>query len=120
MTIQSNVVDGNQNVSKQYLLGRFEEAVLLATMVCGAHATADAVRGQITKRLGERPITTIITTLERLTDKGYLDSRKEDAPTQRKGGKKRVVYSPNQDGISNLSKSLSVIIDMAKDAGLAA
>jgi hypothetical protein len=107
-------------INKQYLLGRFEEAVLLATIACGncgTIATADAVRTKVERKLGERQITTIITTLDRLKSKGYVESNKELEAEKRRGGKKRLIYSATRTGVDNLSRSLTLINDLAKEAG---
>ncbi len=93
---------------------------MLGMLACGRQATADDVRRAIEDKIGDHRITTIITTLDRLTDKGFLVTTKEDFPAKRKGGRKRVIYSVTDKGVGDVERSLSVMNDMARAAGLIA
>ena len=104
----------------RYLMGRMEVAVLLSTMICGPEATVEAVCEEVGSRFGPRPRTAVITTLDRLKLKGLLDSRKEDMFEKQSRGKKRLLYSATQKGRDDAARSVSVIHNMAKQAGVAA
>lgn len=105
---------------RRELLGRFEECAVLAVMTCGPRSTAEDVRKAIEARVGDQRITTVVTTLDRLVEKGFLETAKEDAPTPRRGGRKRMLYSETQKGRCEIERSLCMLREMAQAAGVLA
>jgi DNA-binding PadR family transcriptional regulator len=103
---------------KETLLGRLEETVLLAVLACGGDVTAEAVQDKLKDRIGSKSMTTVLTTLDRLTQKGFLDKGREDEPLMKRGGKRKCLYNATNDGRDNAYHSLSVTNDLAREAGL--
>ncbi len=94
---------------------------MLATLACGENATAEDIRRSIEAQMGvTQKVTTVYTTLDRLTGKGLLACEKEDEPSRRKGGRKRTIYSATVKGRAYVMRSLSMMTDMARNAGLVA
>jgi PadR family transcriptional regulator PadR len=89
----------------QQPLGEFEQLVLLAVLRLGEGAYAVPIRVEIesrTKRAASRGA--IYITLDRLEDKGYLDSRMEEGTPER-GGRQRRYYRVRPAGIRALEQS---------------
>lgn len=100
-------------------MGRFEEVVLLAAIACGPKATASAIQERLEQRLGvQRTPTTMMTTLDRLSKKGLLDSSMESAATCKRGGRRRRLFDVTSNGRDSVSLSVNIITGLAMDAGL--
>jgi PadR family transcriptional regulator PadR len=68
-------------------IGEFELAVLLCVGLLGDEAYGVAVRGAVSKRLGRNcSIGAVYTTLQRLENKGFVESWTSD-PTPVRGGR---------------------------------
>ena len=77
-------------VNQGSLLGAFEELVLLAGAHLGGRAYGMQVRREIERRTGRSvAIGAVYATLERMHDKGFLDSRLAAAGSQRRGRPRR-------------------------------
>lgn len=109
---------GVASVKRIEILGRLEETVLLATMVCGTAATVDDIRRKVEENVGERSFTNMVTTLDRMADKGLLEVSSEASPTKRKGGRKRKLYRVTQVGVENVTRSWEITSTLAAAAGL--
>lgn len=105
--------------AKLAILGRFEEIVLLAAIACGPKATAGAILARLEQRLGvQRTPTTMMTTLDRLSKKGLMDSTIEGNATCKRGGRRRRLFDVTTSGRDSVSLSLNILNGLAKDAGL--
>ena len=101
------------------ILGRFEEVVLLAAIACGPKATAGAIQQRLEQRLGvQRTPTTMMTTLDRLSKKGLINSTMESTSTCKRGGRRRRLFDVTSDGRDSVSLSVNIITELAADAGL--
>ncbi|WP_280528872.1 helix-turn-helix transcriptional regulator [Bosea sp. ANAM02] len=101
------------------LLGRFEEVVLMACIACGPRATAQAIQQRLEARIGvQRNPTTMMTTLDRLSKKGLVDSTIESNSSARRGGRRRRLFDVTDSGRGSVEQSFGLISDMAQDAGL--
>jgi DNA-binding PadR family transcriptional regulator len=90
-------------------LGEFEVTVLLAVLQLPEGATGTNVRDEIRARTG-RPLArgAVYVTLDRLSDKGLLHSRFDDASPERGGHPKRY-FSVTAAGKRELRHSLSML-----------
>ena len=71
-------------------LGEFEELVLLTVGVLQKEAYGIAIKDELEKKTGRRPsIGALHSALTRLGEKGFLDSRLEEATEDRRGRRKR-------------------------------
>jgi len=71
-------------------LGEFEELVLLMVGVLQKEAYGIAIKDELEKKTGRRPsIGALHSALTRLGEKGFLDSRLEEATEDRRGRRKR-------------------------------
>lgn len=95
-----------------YLLGEFEQMVLLAVLRLGDSAYAVTIRREIEERTG-RAVSrgAIYITLDRLEKKGYLVSRLADATAER-GGRSKRYYDLRPVGAVALRKSWSAMRKM--------
>lgn len=86
-------------------LGEFEQVVLLAVLRLEEGAYAVPVRREIEKRT-RRSVArgALYVTLERLEDKGYLESRLAD-PTPERGGRAKRFYRVRPAGLAALRQS---------------
>jgi len=101
------------------VLGRFEEIVLMAAIACGPRSAAAMIQQRLEMRLGvQRTQTTMMTTLDRLSKKGMLASTVEGVVNSTRGGRRRRLFTVTSSGRDIVTKSLTIITDMAKDAGL--
>lgn len=101
------------------LLGRFEEAILLAALACGPEATAGAIKMRVEPHLGERHINCVLTTLDRLSRKGYVESGKTLA-TKKKGGRGKKTYEVTPEARESLRRQMAIFTALASQAGLKA
>ena len=92
-------------------LGEFEQVVLLAVLRLEQGAYAVPVRREIEKRT-RRSVTrgALYVTLERLEDKGYLESWLAE-PTPERGGAKRF-YRVRHAGLAALRQSWAALRNM--------
>lgn len=71
-------------------LGEFEELVLLMVGVLQKEAYGIAIKDELEKKTGRRPsIGALHSALTRLGEKGFLDSKLEEATEDRRGRRKR-------------------------------
>lgn len=93
-------------------LGEFEQVVLLAVLRLEGAAYAVPVRREIEKRT-KRSVTrgALYVTLERLEDKGYLDSWLAE-PTPERGGRAKRFYRVRPAGLAALRQSWTALRSM--------
>lgn len=93
-------------------LGEFEQVVLLAVLRLEGAAYAVPVRREIEKRT-RRSVTrgALYVTLERLEDKGYLESWLAD-PTPERGGRAKRFYRVRPAGLAALRQSWAALRSM--------
>ena len=85
--------------------GEFEQLVLLAVHRLGDDAYAVPVRREIEKRAGRTPARgAVYVTLERLEEKGYLESWLGE-PAAERGGRPRRYYRVRPAGVRALEES---------------
>jgi len=85
--------------------GEFEQLVLLAVLRLGDDAYAVPVRREIEKRAGRTPARgAVYVTLERLEEKGYLESWLGE-PAAERGGRPRRYYRVRPAGVRALEES---------------
>ncbi len=99
------------------LLGRFEEAIVLAALACGPNATAAAIRTRLQPALGERHINCVLTTLDRLTRKGIVESQGKAESSGLKG-RRRKTYQVTEEGHQTVKRNMTIFADLARMAGL--
>lgn len=100
------------------MLGRLEESILLAAMICGPQATVDVIKAKLDESIGERAYASVITTLDRLQDKGMVCSESEAECTGRRGQKKRRLFEVTEKGMANAKQSISTMQRLALEAGV--
>lgn len=75
------------------ILGEFEEVVLLIIGVLGDDAYGLAIREELERQTGRSSaIGAVHSTLNRMEEKGYLESKMTEATQDRGGRRKRVFY----------------------------
>jgi len=80
-------------------LGEFEHIVLLAILRLEDKAYGVTIRGELAERAGREVAPgALYTTLDRLEDKGLVESRLGD-PTAERGGRARRYYSVTANGL---------------------
>ena len=85
--------------------GEFEQLVLLAVLRLGDDAYAVPVRREIDERAGRAPARgAVYVTLERLEEKGYLESWLGE-PAAERGGRPRRYYRVRPAGVRALEES---------------
>jgi PadR family transcriptional regulator PadR len=90
-------------------LGEFELTVLLAVVRLGKGAYAVAIREEIQRRTGRSASRgAIYITLDRLENKGYLESWLAD-PTPMRGGRAKRYYRVNPAGVAALKDSWTAL-----------
>lgn len=100
---------GKSRGAEPSILGSFEHSVIVATVACGPVATACAIKSIVDSLSPEpRHLAAVITTLDRLSDKGLLESGKEDTPSPRKGGRKRRLFKITDIGQACLEYTQTV------------
>lgn len=117
--VQDLIASGTVDLSsRNAVMGRFEEAIVLAALCCGANATAKEIKAIIDQRMGERAETSVYTTIERLAGKGMLAADKEAQTSGRKGGRKRLFYRVTPEGRDSVVRSVACTNILAREAGL--
>jgi DNA-binding PadR family transcriptional regulator len=104
------------NMRSVLSLGEFEHMVLLAILRLEDHAYGVAIRSEI-ERCGGQSVTpgALYTTLDRLSEKGWLASRVGD-PTPIRGGRAKRYYTVTAPGIDAVTASHRALQNLA--AGL--
>lgn len=115
MIIRSAELEAN---NPNPVLGRLEESILLAAMICGPQVTADVIKTKLDETIGERALTSVVTTLDRLMEKGMIESHAEAVPSNRKGGRKRRLFQVTPSGVASAERSFSTMHRLAQQAGV--
>ncbi|MCR9250043.1 MAG: PadR family transcriptional regulator [bacterium] len=93
---------------KKTKLGEFEELVLLTVIVLKEDAYGVEIKRELEERLKETlSVGSIQSALKRLEEKGYLSSIFGEA-TQKRGGKRKRIYSVTNTGIQVLHEMKDV------------
>jgi hypothetical protein len=100
-------------------LGRFEELVLLAAVNNGKDVTAGAIRETLFALVGARKATTVITTIDRLIDKGCMTKDLEDTPRPKKGGRRCRIHNVTPTGLAVVGRTYSIFNSLAISSGIA-
>jgi len=95
-------------------LGEFEQLVLLAILQLNADAHAAMVRQRI-ETAASRKVTrgALYATLDRLTDKGFLDWQVEESTPER-GGIPRRRFTVTEPGLEALRRSYGAVRTLAQ------
>lgn len=94
------------------ILGEFEEIVLLIIGVLGAEAYGLAIREELEKQTGRASaIGAVHATLNRMEEKGYLESTMTGA-TQERGGRRKRVFCITASGRRALIESRDVRVNL--------
>jgi DNA-binding PadR family transcriptional regulator len=93
-------------------LGEFEVIVLMATLHLGQDAFGSAIRTQIEHRTG-RAVSrgSVYITLDRLEEKGLLQSKLGDASTRR-GGRPKRLFKVTATGVKAVRHSVTMLTRM--------
>jgi PadR family transcriptional regulator PadR len=95
-------------------LGEFEVIVLMAALHLGREAYGSAILDEIASRTGRRVSRgSVYVTLDRLEDKGLLESKLEGASASR-GGRPKRLFRVTAAGIKAVKHSLNVLVRMHK------
>jgi PadR family transcriptional regulator, regulatory protein PadR len=79
-------------MARPSFLGEFEQIVLLAILRLGENAYGVTIRGEIAACTGREPAPgALYTTLDRMEEKGFVQSRLGDPTPQRGGRAKRYI-----------------------------
>jgi DNA-binding PadR family transcriptional regulator len=90
-------------------LGEFEQLILLAVLRLGDSAYAVPIRREIARRARRAPARgAVYVTLDRLEEKGHLDSWLGD-PAAERGGRPRRYYRVRPAGVRALDRSWSAL-----------
>ncbi len=101
---------------KKTKLGEFEELVLLTVIVLQENAYGVEIKKELEKRLEEvLSVGSIQSSLKRLEEKGFLTSAFGEA-TQRRGGKRKRIYSATQHAVRVLSELKNLRYDLWQSA----
>ena len=80
-------------------LGEFEEIVLLSVAILSHDAYGKSIKDEIKKRMGRNPsIGALHASLQRLEEKGYLESN-EGETTPERGGRRKRYYKVTKTGV---------------------
>jgi len=100
------------------LLGRFEEAVLLALMNATGEATIADIYEALADKLKRVSLGAIYTTLDRMIEKKFVTRRKGEALPER-GGKARYYYAITSGGRAAVIEAQSTMEALSPAAALA-
>jgi len=93
-------------------LGEFEEIVLLAIAILDADAYGISIKDEIKKRMNrDASIGALHSSLNRLEEKGYIQSKEGDTTPER-GGRRKLYYSITKSGVRALERSRQLRNDM--------
>lgn len=99
-------------MAKGERLGELEHIVLLAVLRLGADAYGVPIRADIEQRTGRSlTVGALYRTLDRLEDKGYLESWVGD-PTPQRGGRSKRYFKLRPRGINTLRASRDALVAM--------
>jgi DNA-binding PadR family transcriptional regulator len=85
-------------------LGEFEELIMLAIGVLFPHAYGVAIRDEIQNRSGRSvSLSAVHASLQRLEQKGYLQSEFGEA-TQKRGGKRKKYFTITAQGVKTMEE----------------
>jgi len=87
------------------------------TMICGPEVTADVIKTKLDETIGERALGAVVTTLDRLMEKGMIESH-ASLPSNRKGGRKRRLFKVTPSGVASAERSFSTMHRLAQQAGV--
>lgn len=97
---------------KGEVLGEFEELVLLIVSLLGSDAYGLAIRDELERQTGRSSaIGAVHATLNRMEEKGYLESRMTEA-TQERGGRRKRVFTITASGKRALLDSRDVRVNL--------
>lgn len=86
-------------------LGEFEEIVLLSIAILDTEAYGISIKDEIRKRTKRDPsIGALHSSLNRLEEKGFIDSKEGDTTPER-GGRRKLYYHITKAGVRALEKS---------------
>jgi DNA-binding PadR family transcriptional regulator len=93
-------------------LGEFEVIVLMATLHLGQDAFGSAIRTEIERRTG-RAVSrgAVYITLDRLEEKGLLQSKLGD-PSARRGGRPKRLFKVPPPGVKAVKHSVAMLARM--------
>ena len=101
-------------MTQRLYLGEFEQLVLLAVLRLEGEGYGVTVRREIEERTGRRVgLGSVYATLDRLTQKGLLESQVAD-PTPVRGGRAKKVFRLTRGGRGALARSLELVERMAR------
>ena len=104
-------------MGKRETLGDFEELVLLAVMRLGGRSYGVTIREVIEERTGrEISLGAIYPTLDRLEEKGYVESWTGE-PREERGGRARRHFRLQPAGLEALRRSREEIVAMWEGFG---
>jgi PadR family transcriptional regulator PadR len=103
-----------KSMSKDSLLGTFEEQVLLAIVHAGENAYGMQIRRQIEERIGRSvAIGAVYSTLDRLETKGLISSRYANGSEARRGRARRY-FELEPEGARSLERSREILANMRR------
>lgn len=108
----------DSGLNRSAVLGRFEENLLMSALCCGPDATANAIKEHLEAKIGKRALTSVLVTLDRLSEKGYMESECEEEPSKRRGGRRRRLYKVTPTGRESVERSFRISAELALEAGL--
>ncbi len=89
----------------RHFIGEFEEIVLLTVMLLGEEAYGVGIKKEIEQRLERKvSIGALHTALQRMTDKGLVESLLGEATAER-GGKRKRFFTVTEAGVSMLERA---------------
>lgn len=95
-------------------LGEFEEIVLLSVAILASDAYGNSIKDELKKRLGRNPsIGALHSALNRLEEKGFLESS-EGETTPERGGRRKRYYRVTKTGVRALQQSKDLRDNMWK------
>jgi DNA-binding PadR family transcriptional regulator len=109
-----------EDIGDRFVIGEFEQLVLMAVMHAGNDAYGVSVHAEIRRRTGRDPsLASVYKTLERLETKGFVSVRVGN-PTPERGGRRKQFYSLTSAGKKAVRDSVAAIRKMARglDVGL--
>jgi DNA-binding PadR family transcriptional regulator len=99
-------------MAKGEYLGEFEQVVLLAVARLEGEGYGVTIRREIEVRTGrDASMGAVYATLDRMQDKGLLESR-EGEPTGRRGGRARRHFSVTADGWRSLAVTREMLASL--------
>jgi PadR family transcriptional regulator, regulatory protein PadR len=100
--------------SRDASLGEFEQLILLALVRLRDNAYGATIHQELQNRTRRQiSISAVYTTLDRLAEKGLVESRIGD-PTPRRGGRRKKFFQLMPEGAEALSQSYRVFREMTR------